>query len=390
MDLRDRPPLDARRARRAVLAIFCLNGVGIASWAAHIPYVKERFALSDAGLGLTLLAVAAGSVTTLLTGGRLVARFGSRAVTVVGAFGFCAALPLLLLVPELPLLILTLIFFGACIGGMEVSANVQALAVEERYRRPIMSSFHAFFSAGGLLGAVLAGLSLSWGVPQATHIAGIAVALAALTLTAMRYLVPSDTEPQSETPAIALPTGPLVGLGMLAFFCLVAEGAMADWSAVYLRQSLGSGAAFAAAGYAAFSMAMAAGRFGGDTLRSRMHAVPLVRLSGALAAAGLAVALVIGDPMVTLVGFACVGLGLSNIVPVLFTAAGRTPGIAPGTGIAAVATVGYFGFLAGPPLIGFAAQLTSLTGGLALVALFMAVIALLAQQAAQPDHDTSG
>ena len=380
-----RPTADLRATRRGVLALFLLNGVGIASWAAHIPYVKEKFALSDGVLGVALLAVAAGSVSALLFGGQIVARLGSRAVTIAGAFGFCAALPLLLTVPAFPLLLAVLAFFGACIGAMEVALNVQAIGVEERYGRPIMSSFHALFSVGGLLGSAAAGLALSRGVGEVPQMVAVALGLAVLTVVAMPHLLPSDGEQSHSGPVIALPTGPLLGLAVLAFFCLGAEGAMADWSAVYLRDALGTDAGFAAAGYASFSVAMAAGRFGGDALRARLHAVPLVRLSGALAAVGLGVALLVGQPWATLVGFACVGLGLSNVVPVLFTAAGRTPGVAMSTGIAAVASFGYFGFLLGPPVIGFVAQVTTLTWGLGVVVLLLALIALLAGGAARAD-----
>ena len=380
------PATDLRATRRGVLALFLLNGVGIASWAAHIPYVKEKFALSEGALGVALLAVAAGSVSALLFGGQLVARLGSRAVTIGGAFGVCAALPLLLLMPVFPLLFPVLMLFGACIGAMEVALNVQAIGVEERYGRPIMSSFHALFSVGGLLGAAVAGLSLSRGVDEIAHMIVIGLGLAVLTVVAVPRLLPSDAEQTDDAPALALPTGPLLGLGILAFFCLVAEGAMADWSAVYLRESLHTDASFAAAGYAAFSVAMAAGRFGGDALRARLHAVPLVRLSGAVAAGGLGIALVIGQPVATLVGFACVGLGLSNVVPVLFTAAGRTPGVAMSTGIAAVASFGYFGFLLGPPVIGFVAQLTTLTWGLGVLVALLTLIALLASGAARADE----
>ncbi len=379
------PAVDTRRARWALLAIFLLNGVGIASWAAHVPTIKQKFGLSEAVLGMALLAVAVGSVGALLFGGGLVARCGSRAVTIAGAFGFCAALPLLLLAPTFPLLLPVLALFGACIGAMEVAANVQALGIEERYRRPIMSTFHALFSVGGLLGAAGAGLALARGVAPAAHLIGVALGLAALTAAGMRHLLPAAAGERHAGPAIALPTGPLVGLSVLAFFCLVAEGAMADWSAVYLRDRLGADPGFAAAGYAAFSVAMAAGRFGGDALRARLRAVPLVRASGIIAAVGLGLALIVAQPLATLAGFACVGLGLANIVPVLFAAAGRTPGAAPGAGIAAVASVGYFGFLVGPPLIGFVAQLTSLAGGLGLVVVLLALIALLARGAASAD-----
>ncbi len=374
-----------RATRAALSALFLLNGVGIASWAAHVPYIKQRFGFSDAILGLALLFVALGSVVALLGGARLVARFGSRVVVVTAAFIFCSALALLMVVPLASLLFPLLACFGACIGAMEVGINVQAVEVEKRYARPIMSGFHALFSVGGLLGAAIAALSLARGVPPSAHMGIVALALVVIVIIGMPQLLPAEPSRTAGGPTLALPRGPLLGLGMLAFFCLVAEGAMADWSAVYLRDRLGTDAAFAAAGYAAFSVAMAAGRFGGDRLRAWTSAVILVRISAALAALGLGAALLVAQPLAGLLGFACVGLGLANIVPILFTAAGRTPGVASEVGIAAVASFGYFGFLIGPPLIGFVAQATSLSWGLALVAFFIAIIALLARGAGRAE-----
>jgi len=374
-----------RATRVALSALFLLNGVGIASWAAHVPFIKQRFGFSDATLGLGLLLMALGSVVALLGGAPLVARLGSRIVIGVAALVFCAALPLLMLVPVAPLLFLLLPIFGASIGAMEVAINTEAVAVEGRFARPIMSSFHALFSVGGLLGAALAALALALGVAPPAHMGVVALALVALVVIAIPYLLPAAPAREGGGSPLTLPRGPLLALGVLAFFCLVVEGAMADWSAVYLRERLGTGAAFAAAGYAAFSVAMAAGRFGGDWLRARTSAVILVRLSAMLAALGLGLSLLIAQPLAALLGFACVGLGLANIVPILFTAAGRTSGVASEIGIATVASCGYFGFLIGPPLIGFVAQATSLAWGLALVALFIAFIALLAGRAGRAE-----
>lgn len=382
----ERQVVGLRATRMALSALFLLNGVGIASWAAHVPFIKQRFEFSDALLGFALLSMSLGSVVTLLGGGRLIARFGSRLVIIVAGFTFCLALALLMLVPVAPLLFLLLPIFGTSIGAMEVGINVQSVEVEKRYARPIMSTFHALFSVGGLLGAGIAALSLAREVLPSVHMGIIALVLVAIVLVGMPQLLRAEPSQGAGGTALALPRGPLLGLGMLAFFCLVAEGAMADWSAVYLRDRLGTDAAFAAAGYAAFSVAMAAGRFGGDALRARTGAVPLVRVSAALAALGLGVALLVAQPVAALLGFACVGLGLANIVPILFTAAGRTPGVASEVGIAAVVSFGYFGFLIGPPLIGFVAQVTSLSWGLALVALFIAIIALLAGGAGRADR----
>ncbi len=369
---------DVRAARRAVLAIFFVNGGLVASWVTYIPSIKERFSLSEAALGLTLLAVAAGSLLSLALVGGLIARLGSRLVTMVATAACCVTLPPLVLAPAFPVLVLSLLLFGMFVAAMDVAMNAQAVAVEERYERPIMSTFHALFSTGGLAGAVVAALLLRWGIGAWTHMLGAALILGAVATLALPHLLPSGVDKASDEPVFVRPSGPLLSLGLLAFFAMVSEGAMADWSAVYLRTSLGADAGLAATGYAAFSLAMAAGRFAGDALRARVHEVQLVRMSGLLAALGLGAALLVAHPAAVLLGFGCVGLGLANIVPVLFSAAGRAPGMGAGSALAAVATAGYFGFLAGPPLIGFVAEATTLAAGLGVVVVFTALVALRA------------
>jgi fucose permease len=365
-------------ARWGVLAVFFVNGFALASWVTHVPFVKEKFQIDSGTLGLVLFAAAVGSVTGLSLAGRLVARFGSRQVTIVATIGICALLPLLLLVPTLPLLVAALAGFGMGLGAMDVAMNAQAVAVEARNGRPLMSSFHALFSLGGLAGAGIGSALLSLGVDPRAHLAGAAVALVVVSVLALPTLLPSSVDRASHEPGLAAPTGPLVGLGLLALFALLSEGAIGDWSAVYLRVGLGTDPGFAAAGFAAFSLTMTIGRLVGDSLRQRLRAVPILRLSGGVCAAGLGIALLAGHPIAALVGFGCVGFGLANVVPVLFSAAGNTPGIAPSAGIAAIATAGYCGFLIGPPLIGFVAQVTSLSVGMGVIVCFTGLIGLLA------------
>lgn len=361
-------------ARLAVSTIFFVNGTVFASWVPHIPFVQTRLDLSEGILGLALLAIAAGAVTSLTLSGWLVGRFGSRRVTSVATVFFCAVLPLPILAPDLPLLIPALMLLGMGNGAMDVAMNAQGVAVENRYSWPIMSSFHGLFSLGGLFGAGLGGLLLSAGVHPLGHVLGTALVMGLVGLIALTRLLP-DGPREPAQPVFALPPRPVVGLSLLAFFSLVGEGAMADWSAVYLRNWLGAGPGLAAAGFAAFSLMMALGRLTGDRLKSRFGPVNLVRYSTALAAAGLGLALLLGHPAAAIIGFGCVGLGLANVVPILFSAAGRTPGVGVGTAIAAVATVGYLGFLAGPPLIGFAAEATSLPLALWLVVFAIASVA---------------
>jgi len=216
-----------------------------------------------------------------------------------------------------------------------------------------MSSFHGLFSLGGLAGAALAGVAMAAGMGDVPHVVVTALACVIVVLGCLPFLLPSPVAAGSPGPVFARPRGALLSLGALAFCGLIAEGAMGDWSAVYLHDTLGSSPALASAGFAACSLAMAAGRFTGDALVRRYGAARVLRVSSTVAAIGLVGALLVGTPASGVVGFGLVGLGVANVIPILFSAAGRVPGTAPGTGIAAVATTGYFGFLVGPPVIDF-------------------------------------
>lgn len=332
----DSPP---KAARLAVFTIFFVNGATIASWVPRIPLVQERLGLSEGLLGLALLGVAASAVFSLTLSGWLIAHFGSRAVTCVSTVAFCLALPLPVLAPTFTLLVLALVFFRLCNGAMDVAMNTQAVTVEERYGRPIMSSFHGFFSLGGLFGAGVGGLVLESSVNPPFHVGGSALLLGVAGVVALRKLLPKRLEAVSDGPAFVLPRGSLLGLGVLAFVVFMGEGAVADWSAVYLRNVLGTSAGFAAAGFAAFSLMMAFGRLS-DYVVGRLGPAVTVRLGSAVASVGLGLSLLTGQPLAAVIGFSCVGLGLANLVPVFFGAAARTPGVASGTGIAAVATLG--------------------------------------------------
>jgi MFS family permease len=365
-----------RAQRLAVSTLFFLNGAVLASWLPHIPAVKARHGAGDAQLGLVLLAMALGAMIALPLAGWLVGRFGSRTVTRASAVAFCGALPLPILSPSLPLVALALVALGACNGLLDVSMNTQAAAVERRYGRALMSSFHALFSVGGVVGAALAAAALAAGVGDAAHVLIATLVALAMAGAALPSLVPSDPSHERPGPVFVRPSGVLLGLGALAFLGLLAEGAMADWSAVYLHDTLAAAPAVAATGFAAFSLAMAAGRFAGDRLVDGFGAGRVVRVSSTVAAIGLAAALLLGSPAAGIVGFGLVGVGIANIIPVLFGAAARVPGIEPGRGLAAVATTGYLGFLAGPPLIGVVADAVGLGPGLALVSAACSLVAL--------------
>jgi MFS family permease len=370
--------------RLAVSILFFVNGAVLASWLPHIPAVKARLTSGDGQLGLVLLAMAAGAVVALPAAGPLIARFGSRTVSTLAALGLCLAMPLPVLSPSLAALVASLVMLGACNGLLDVAMNTQAAAVEQRTGRPIMSSFHALFSLGGVAGALAAGGAMSLGAGDTTHVvAAAAVALAAV-LVALPALVPARPPDARPASSFAWPPRALVMLGSLTLLGLLAEGAMADWSAVYLRDTLGATPALAALGFAAFSLAMGVGRLSGDALVERLGPRRVLRASSTLAALGLGGALVVGRPAAGLVGCALVGLGIANVVPVLFSAASRVPGLEPGRTLAAVATTGYLGFLAGPPLIGAVAEIAGLAVGLGLVSVACAVVAVQAGSLPDP------
>lgn len=383
------PLTTLRRARWAVAAIFCINGTIFGSWAPHIPLVQERLGLGPGVLGAALLAIAVGALAAMPLAGAAIGRVGSVLPTRIATVLLCLALPLPVLSPSLPALVAAFLLFGAANGTMDVAMNAHGIAVERGLQRPVMSSFHGMFSLGGLIGAAAGGVLLDLVAPT-THILLAAAVLLAAAFVALPRLLPGSIDAGHAGTTFAWPDRLTIGLGALAFLALMSEGAVLDWSAAYLREQLGASPGLAGMGFAAFSATMAIARFGGDWLRHRLGSVWLVRGSALLAAMGLALGLILGTPLAGVVGFACAGFGLGNAVPVLFGAAGRLPGVAPGTAIAAVATTGYTGFLAGPPLIGFAAEVTSLRLALGLVVLACGVVAVFAGGARTADVGERG
>jgi hypothetical protein len=366
-----------RRARWAVAGIFFANGAIIGTWAAHIPLVEARLAISHATLGLSLLAMALGALIAMPLGGVAIGRRGSAFVTRAAMVAIVVTFPFPLLAPSTLLLMAALFVFGAANGLLDVAMNAHGVMVEHRLNRPVMSSFHGMWSLGGLAGAGFAAALFPVVPPFSQALLALAI-LSAVALLSLFLLLSAASDGGNGGPAFTLPSRLTLGLGALCFLGMTAEGAVIDWSALHLQGSRGLTPGAAATGFAAFSAAMAASRFGGDWLRSTFGAVALVRGSALLAAAGLLIALLVPAPFIAVVGYGLMGLGIANLVPVFFGAAGRIPGQAAGTGIAAVATLGYSGFLVGPPLIGFVADLTSLSLALGFLVLACLAIALAA------------
>jgi HAD superfamily hydrolase (TIGR01509 family) len=364
--------------RIAVTIVFFVDGLLIGSWAARIPAVQRQAELTSGELGLALFAMSLGALVAMPASGRLGERIGSRPVTVGALLAGGAALLLTSLAGGLATLGLALVLFGAGFGGINVAANAQGLALERRSGRSILSSFHAAFSFGALAGAGIGALAAGAGVEPREHFAAVAAVSGLAALVAGRRLLPPEADDREPTPVLARPQRALLLVGAAAFLTLLAEGAAADWSAVYLSESLGAGAAVAALGYTVFSLAMATSRVFGDRLNGRLGPVALARGGGLLAASALALALVGGSTAAALVGFAAMGAGLGVVVPVLFRAGGSTPGVSAGAGVAVVSTIGWMGFLAGPPAIGLAAEAVGLRAALGIVVASTLALALLA------------
>ncbi|MCW3062742.1 MAG: major facilitator superfamily 1 [Capsulimonas sp.] len=371
-----------RRDRIAVSAVFFLNGLGMATWVSRIPAVQERLGVGTGVLGLALLAIAAGALIAMPVTGWLAARWGNQRMASVGLVMLCAALPLAALATNAWLLGLALLLLGMGNGTVDVSQNAEAVEVEREWGSPIMSSFHALWSVGGVTGAALGGLLAQFGVSPILHLSVVAALVLTAGLAAARQMPPARAADPSAhpggAPLFTLPTPALFAIGVVAFCSMLTEGALSDWSGIYLHRNLHAGAGIAASGYAVFAGAMFAGRVAGDFLTHRFGPVRIVRWGGMLAAAGMAVALLVGQTWAALLGFALIGLGVAIIVPIAFSAAGNTPSMAPSAAIAAVSSTGYFGFLVGPPLIGFIAEVVTLRGALIVVALLCLLVSFLA------------
>lgn len=351
----------------------------MASWASRIPTVQQQLHMDTGTLGIALWGAAVGALSAFPLTSWLIARLGSRLTTIIGGLFFCGALVLLALAPDPLLLWCALLLFGAGTSTTDIAMNAQASAVEERYGRPIMSSFHGLWSVGNIAGAGIGGIMAGWNIAPLPHFLLVFVVLFVALLLAARWLLPIAPEPGQRTPIFARPTRALFGLGFIAFCAFLCEGAMTDWSAVYLHSTLGTSTGIAAAGFACYALAMTIARLGGDRLTQILGPVKQVRLSGLLVLLGLALALLIPYPPVAILGLAFVGAGLACVAPLVFSAAGRTPNMSPGLALAAVATVAYSGSLIGPPLIGHVADIITLRGALGLAVLLGIAITLLAR-----------
>lgn len=348
---------NALHGRWAVATYFFVNGFMVGSWAPQIPLLVARFSLSETVLGLLILLFGVGAVIAMPLCGYLISRRGSRAVARVSGVLCACSLLGIAAAPGMATLMLALAIFGCTLGGMDVAINANAVTVERRLGRAVMSSSHGFWSLGGFVGAGLGGFAAQhWG--HLIHAGLVTAAALLLVFAAMPALVDERQRAASSGARFSgFPRSPLVYLtGLIALLSMMPEGAVLDWAALYLRQEMGASLAEASLAFTFFSAAMALMRFAGDRVRDRLGAVTTMRLSGLVAAAGMLSAGLVSSPLAATAAFAVAGLGVANMVPIAFSAAGNQPGISSAAGVSVATTIGYSGLLAAPSLVGFIAE----------------------------------
>ncbi len=364
--------------RIAVSCFFFLAGMCFASWASRIPDIQSKLNLSNGSLGGVLLSLPIGLLVSLPIAGFLVAKFGSRIVLICGGTAYCCILPLLGFAASTPQLMITLFFFGMAGNMLNISVNTQAVGTEALYKRPIMASYHGIWSLAGFTGAAIGTGMVRLGIMPGYHYLAIMSASLVIVLSTSRSLIKKDANTDSRQPIFARPDRSIVNFGVIAFCSMICEGAMFDWSGVYFKNVVQPDPAFVTIGYTAFMSTMATGRFIGDWATQKMGMKRTLQVSGLLTASGLLVAVLFPHLIPATLGFLLVGAGVSSVIPLVYSAAGKSKVMSPGVAIAAVSTIGYLGFLFGPPFIGFIAQATSLRVSLALIAVMGTMIAIIA------------
>lgn len=361
------------RQKKSTRFAFFIAGFGMAAWAPLVPYAKARADLSEGTLGLLLLCLGLGSMISMPIVGALAARYGCKRLITIAALVVCLTLPLLTVVSSLPLLALVLFIFGAGVGSIDCVVNMQAVIVERNAGKTMMSGFHGLFSLGGVLGAVSVSAMLAVGLsPLTATLFVVAVLLVALYLAAP-HLLSSGVE--SFGPPFAVPHGVVLFIGLICFVVFLTEGAMLDWSAVFLIESKHLSSEHSGLGYAAFACTMTLGRLTGDLLIKRFGSSNVVFFGTLSSAFGLAIAILIPGMIAALIGFMLVGIGCANIAPVMFSMAGRQTVMPESAAVPAISTMGYAGILMGPAFIGFIAHATALTFALIVVAVLLVCVA---------------
>ncbi len=368
------------RARLGTSLVFFICGIGHGTWAPRLADIKEKIGASDGQLGLALLMLGIGALIAMPVTGALVGRVGSRGMSTITAAAHGLAFPLMAFAWDWISLGGAMLLYGLAIASLDVAMNVQATEVEERYGRPIMSSFHGIYSVGDMTGALVTALAATFALGLGPHftIAAVIILLAGVGGCRMMISVRDEAREDGHAHAFVRPSGVLIVIGLIAFAALLAEGSVGDWSAIYLSDHQGANTRTAAIALTVFALAMAVMRFLGDRLVARFGPFAMLQISGVLAATGLTIALLTNAPSIAILGYGIAGLGIAVLFPVALSVAPKLSGMSKGASVAAVATLGYGGFLVGPPVIGLLADQIGLPLALGIVVVLAAAIAPLA------------
>lgn len=367
-----------RQIRIAVSVFFFCQGLCFSSWASRIPDIKASLHLTNAALGSILLALPAGQLTAMPFSGRLVTRFGSKNVLRIGLLLYAIGLTNMGLATQPWQLVLALYVFGICGNLCNISVNTQAIATERLYTKPIMTSFHGAWSSAGVAGAAIGLLMIELHVAPYLHFWIVAVTVCTAAVISQRYLQDGRSAlKQEKRKFFSKPNSALVQLGVVAFCCMASEGAMFEWSGVYFQQVVHTPASFTIFGFFSFMTMMATGRFAGDKLIARFGRKRMLQASGILISTGLFISVLFPYIITATAGFLIVGLGVSSVVPMIYSSAGKVPNVPPGIALASVSSISFLGFLMGPPLIGYIAEISSLRYSFAVIGLLGFAIAIL-------------
>lgn len=364
--------------RIAVSIFFFINGFLYANWTSRLPELQEFFNVSNTGLGFFLLISAGGALIAMPFSGWLTTQFGTQKVTTVASLLFCASLPFMALSPNHFILSPLFFFIGFCAGSMDVSMNGQAVLVERSYNKSIMSSFHAVFSIGMALGAGAGALFTKFDISLVNHLFSVS-GLSFIVVFWSSFNLVNDTPQvvtEGNTKHFVLPTKAILPLGIIAFCSMTGEGSMTDWSAIFMNKVIGQSEVFSALAFGAFATAMTIGRLFGDAFTDRFGHYKILIIDSLLAIVGLSIVLIFVTTWTTLLGFFIVGLGLSTIVPIIYSKAGNTENVSPSVGIAMATSIGYAGFFVGPPAIGFISDLFGLRLGLGFTLFLFVIMAI--------------
>jgi len=366
--------------RIAVSAVFFLYGLCFASWASRIPSIQQSIGLSDAQLGLVLIALPVGSMISLPLAGFLTAKAGSRKIVIIATILYSFALVTLGLAGNVYHLVTGLFVFGLSGNLLNISVNTQAVGVEALYKRTIMASFHGIWSLAGFIGAAIGTYMMGRGIFPYQHFILVMITAVIILLLSNRNLLREDARPQANQPIFAKPDKSLINLGIIAFCSMICEGAMFDWSGIYFKKVVVADEAWLGAGYTAFMSMMAFGRFFADRATVRFGIKNILQFSGLLTATGLLTAVLFPNMITAIIGFLFVGLGVSSVIPLVYSAAGRSKILTPGVALATVSTIGFLGFLSGPPIIGLVAGATSLRVSFSIIAVMGLCVSIVASR----------